>query len=107
MVVICQLMLVSTNMLSLEMRADLIGQNIRVTSIEPGFCETEFAQVRFKGDAQKASQFYQGMQALTADDIAESIYWSASLPAHMNVNKIEMMPTRQSFAGFAVHRELD
>ncbi|MCU4674163.1 SDR family oxidoreductase [Catenovulum sp. 2E275] len=95
------------NMLSLEMRADLIGKNIRVTCVEPGFCETEFAEVRFKGDLKKAKDFYQGMQALTADDIAESIYWCAALPKHMNINKIEMMPTRQSFAGFAVHRELD
>ncbi|KMT64515.1 SDR family oxidoreductase [Catenovulum maritimum] len=93
------------NMFSLELRADITGKNIRVTCIEPGYCETEFAVVRFKGDVDKASNFYQGMEPLTADDIAESIYWSASLPPHMNVNKLELMPTRQTFAGFNVERK--
>jgi NADP-dependent 3-hydroxy acid dehydrogenase YdfG len=68
-------------------------------------CETEFSVVRFKGDESKAAAVYQGMRPLSADDIAEQIHWIASLPAHVNINTLEIMPVAQSWAGFAVHRE--
>ncbi len=90
---------------SLNLRADLVGKNVRVTSVEPGMAESEFSVVRFEGDADKAAGVYKGMQPMTPDDIAESIYWVTSMPAHVNVNTIEMMPTMQAFNGFAVHRE--
>ena len=90
---------------SLNLRNDLGGSNVRVTCIEPGMCETEFSVVRFKGDEQAAAKVYQGMKPLSADDIAEQIHWVASLPAHVNINTLEIMPVAQSWAGFAVHRE--
>jgi 3-hydroxy acid dehydrogenase/malonic semialdehyde reductase len=90
---------------SLNLRNDLGGFNIRVTNIEPGMCETEFSVVRFKGDKAAADRVYQGMTPLSADDIAEQIHWVASLPAHVNINRMEIMPVAQSWAGFAVHRE--
>ena len=90
---------------SLNLRNDLGGSNVRVTCIEPGMCETEFSVVRFKGDEQAAAKVYQGMKPLSADDIAEQIHWVASLPAHVNINRLEIMPVAQSWAGFAVHRE--
>lgn len=90
---------------SLNLRNDLGGSNVRVTCIEPGMCETEFSVVRFKGDAEAAARVYQGMQPLTAADIAEQIHWVASLPAHVNINRLEVMPVAQSWAPFAVHRE--
>lgn len=89
---------------SLNLRADLLGKNIRVTSIEPGMCETEFSQVRFEGDAQKAAKVYEGVHALSADDVALTIEGILRLPSHINVNTIEIMPVQQAFAGFAVHR---
>jgi 3-hydroxy acid dehydrogenase/malonic semialdehyde reductase len=88
-----------------NMRADLLGKNIRVTNIEPGMCETEFSVVRFKGDSDKASQVYQGMEPLKGDDIAEMIYWVTQLPAHVNINQLEAMPVKQAWSPFAVHRE--
>jgi len=90
---------------SLNLRADLHGTGLRVTCIEPGMAETEFSVVRLEGDREQADSLYAGMQPLTAVDIAESVYWAASQPAHVNVNTIELMPTAQSFAGFRVHRE--
>jgi len=90
---------------SLNLRNDLGGSNVRVTNIEPGMCETEFSVVRFKGDKDAAAKVYAGMKPLSADDIAEQIHWVASLPAHVNINKLEIMPVAQSWAGFAVHRE--
>jgi len=90
---------------SLNLRNDLGGSNVRVTCIEPGMCETEFSVVRFKGDEQAAAKVYQGMKPLSADDIAEQIHWVASLPSHVNINTLEIMPVAQSWAGFAVHRE--
>jgi 3-hydroxy acid dehydrogenase / malonic semialdehyde reductase len=91
---------------SLNLRADLLGTDIRVTDIEPGMCSgTEFSNVRFKGDDEKAAKVYENTQALTADDIAETTYWVATLPAHMNINLIELMPTTQAFSSFAVHRK--
>jgi 3-hydroxy acid dehydrogenase/malonic semialdehyde reductase len=91
---------------SLNLRADLVGKNIRVTAIEPGMCSgSEFSEVRFGGDKDKAAAVYAGTQSLTPDDIAETASWLISLPAHMNVNKIEMMPTCQASAAFAVKRQ--
>lgn len=90
---------------SLNLRNDLGGSGVRVSCIEPGMCETEFSVVRFKGDESKAAAVYQGMKPLSADDIAEQIHWIAALPAHVNINTLEIMPVAQSWAGFAVHRE--
>ena len=90
---------------SLNLRADLIGTPVRVTCIEPGMCAgTEFSNVRFKGDDDKAGKVYSGVQALSADEIAETIYWSATLPSHMNINVLEVMPVQQAFSPFNIHR---
>ena len=90
---------------SLNLRSDLHGTGVRVTCVEPGMADTEFSTVRYGGDRAKADSVYAGMEPLTADDIAESIYWSATLPPHVNVNTIELMATAQSFAPFQVARE--
>ena len=90
---------------SLNLRSDLHGTGVRVTCIEPGLADTEFSAVRFSGDQAKADAVYAGMQPLTADDIAEAIYWAATQPPHVNVNRIELMATAQSFAPFQVARE--
>jgi 3-hydroxy acid dehydrogenase / malonic semialdehyde reductase len=90
---------------SLDLRSDLHGTGVRVTCVEPGMADTEFSLVRFDGDQSKADSTYAGMQPLTADDVAESIHWAASLPPHVNVNTIELMPVAQSFAPFQVARE--
>jgi 3-hydroxy acid dehydrogenase/malonic semialdehyde reductase len=90
---------------SLNLRSDLHGTGVRVTCVEPGMADTEFSLTRFSGDKTKADAVYAGMQPLTPDDVAESIYWAASLPAHVNVNTIELMPTMQSFAPFQVARD--
>ena len=90
---------------SLNLRADLLGTPVRVTCVEPGMCAgTEFSNVRFKGDDGKAESVYSGVQALSADDIAETIFWSATLPSHMNINVLEVMPVQQASAPFSVHR---
>lgn len=90
---------------SLNLRSDLHGTGVRVTCVEPGMADTEFSTVRYSGDKAKADAVYAGMQPMTADDIAESIYWAATLPEHVNVNTIELMATAQSFAPFQVARE--
>ena len=90
---------------SLNLRSDLHGTGVRVTCVEPGMADTEFSTVRFSGDKAKADDVYAGMQPMTADDIAESIYWSATMPQHVNVNVIELMATAQSFAPFQVSRD--
>lgn len=91
---------------TLNLRADLAGTGVRATNIAPGLCGgTEFSQVRYKGDEELAAKVYQDTQPLTAQDIAETALWIASLPKHININQIEMMPVCQSFAGFAIHRE--
>lgn len=91
---------------TLNLRADLLGTNVRATVIKPGMCETEFSLVRFKGDSQQAAKVYEGMQPLTAEDVAESIHWVAAQPAHVNVNILEIMPTQQAAASLSVHRDL-
>jgi serine 3-dehydrogenase (NADP+) len=90
---------------SLDLRCDLAGTGVRVTSIEPGMAETEFTIVRTGGDKQASDQLYANMNPMTAEDLAETIWWIANLPPHLNINAIELMPTSQSFAGFTVTRE--
>lgn len=90
---------------SFNLRTDLKGTNIRVTNIEPGFAQTEFSLVRFKGDKQKADSIYEGMKALKAEDIANLIVTCANLPLHVNVNSLEVMPTCQSWAGLTIERD--
>lgn len=89
---------------SLNLRADLLGSRVRVTNIEPGLAETEFSLVRFKGESDKAARFYTGTQPLQAEDIADTVYWVATRPAHVNVNTLEVMPVCQAFAPFAISR---
>jgi len=89
---------------SLNLMADLVETPIRVTNIEPGAAETEFSIVRYHGDKEKANDVYQGMQPLTAEDIAECIVWATQQPAHVNINRIEVMPTNQASAGVKTHR---
>ena len=90
---------------SLNLRADLLGTSIRITNIEPGLAETEFSVIRFKGDREKAAKVYEGIQPLTAEDIAEMICWVVSLPAHININRLEVMPVCQTWAPFAINRD--
>ena len=84
--------------LSKAMRIDLLSDNIKVTQICPGAAETEFSIVRFKGDETAAKKVYEGFQPLMARDIAESIYFCVSRPAHVNINEIIIMPTAQASA---------
>ncbi|SFK35722.1 SDR family NAD(P)-dependent oxidoreductase [Methylocapsa palsarum] len=91
---------------SLNLRADLLGTKVRVTDIEPGLVGgTEFSKVRFRGDETRAAKLYEGADALTPEDIAETVHWIASLPARMNVNSIELMPVTQAFGPLAVSRD--
>ena len=88
-----------------NLRTDLHGTGVRVTSIEPGMAETEFTLVRTGGNQAASDQLYAGAQPITAEDIAESIWWIATLPPHLNINRLEVMPVSQSAAGLQVHRE--
>ena len=90
---------------SLDLRCDLAGTGVRVTSIEPGMAETEFTLVRTGGDKAASDQLYANMEPMTAEDLADTIWWIATLPPHLNINTIEMMPTSQTFAGFTVTRQ--
>ncbi len=89
---------------SLSLRGDLQGTNVRVTNIEPGAIETQFSKVRFKGDDVRADAVYANTNNMSADDIAEAIVWSATLPPYFNVNRMEIMPTVQSFAPNPIER---
>jgi len=90
---------------SLNLRSDLHGTGVRVTCIEPGMASgTEFSDVRFRGDHDRARAVYTGVDALAPDDIAEAVHWVATLPAHVNINILEMMTVAQSFAPFQVQR---
>lgn len=89
---------------SLNLRADLLGSNIRITDLEPGLAETEFSVVRFKGNQEKADNVYRNTQPLTPQDIADNILWLLTLPDHVNVNFCEIMPVCQAFAPFAIAR---
>ena len=88
---------------SLNLRADLVGSGVRVTCVEPGMAETEFALVRLK-DAEKAKAVYQGVTPLVGADIADAIHWVVTRPPHVNVNVLEMMPESQAFSPFTVKR---
>lgn len=90
---------------SLALRADLLGTRVRVTNIEPGMAETEFSLVRFAGDEGKAAAVYRGVDPMTADDIAEAIFWAITLPARVNINRIELMPVNQATGPFALARD--
>ena len=90
---------------SLDLRCDLGGTGVRVTSIEPGMAETEFTLVRNGWDQSASDKLYAGSDPMTAEDLADLFWWVANLPAHLNVNTLELMPVRQSWAGFAVDRE--
>jgi len=90
---------------SLGLRSDLHGTGVRVTSIEPGMAETEFTLVRTSGDQTASDTLYQGAHPMTAADIAEQIFHVATLPPHLNINRLEIMPVTQSLAGFQIDRE--
>ena len=90
---------------TVNLRADLVGTGVRATNIAPGLCGgTEFSNVRMKGDDAAAAKVYEGTVPLTADDIADTAYWIATLPPHVNINYIEMMPTCQGFSPFNIKR---
>jgi len=90
---------------SLDLRCDLAGTGVRVTSVEPGMAETEFTIVRTGGDKQASDKLYAGMDPMTAEDLSDLFWWLANLPPHLNINTIELMPVSQSFAGFTINRE--
>lgn len=90
---------------SLDLRCDLEGTGVRVTSVEPGMAETEFTIVRTGGDVEASRKLYEGVNPMTAQDHADLFWWLANLPPHLNINRIELMPVNQSWAGFAIHRE--
>jgi len=90
---------------SLDLRSDLHGTGVRVTSIEPGMIETEFTLVRNGWDQSASDALYAKMNPMTAEDTADILWWVATLPAHVNVNALELMPVNQSFAGFQVARD--
>jgi 3-hydroxy acid dehydrogenase / malonic semialdehyde reductase len=90
---------------SLNLRSDLLGTKIRVTSIEPGMADTEFSVVRFNGDQASADKVYQGVHAMSADDVALVCEGVLKLPAHININSLELMPVQQAFGPFAVNRD--
>ena len=88
---------------SMNLRADLVGKNIRVTNVEPGLCsDTEFSNIRFKGDDDRAASVYENVEAVTGKEIADILYWLTTQPKHVNINRIEVMPTMQTFAGLTV-----
>ncbi|PZO89368.1 MAG: NADP-dependent 3-hydroxy acid dehydrogenase [Sphingomonas sanxanigenens] len=89
---------------SLGLRSDLHGTGVRVSVIDPGMVETEFTLVRTGGDQAASDALYAGATPMTADDIAATVLWIANLPPHLNVNRLELMPVSQSFAGFQVAR---
>ena len=90
---------------SLDLRCDLAGTGVRVTSIEPGMAETEFTLVRTGGDKEASDKLYAGANPMTAEDLADLFWWLANLAPHLNINLIELMPVSQSWAGFTVNRE--
>lgn len=90
---------------SLNLRADLAGTAVRVSNVEPGLCGgTEFSNVRFKGDDERAAKLYENVQFVTPENIAEIVLWLNQQPAHVNINRIEVMPVAQSFSPLSVSR---
>ena len=90
--------------ISQAMRADLLSAGIKVGEVRPGMVETEFSEVRFHGDRERAAGVYNGVEALQGEDIAEAIHWMLSLPAHMNVNDMVLMPTCQAGAYYTYRK---
>jgi len=90
---------------SLDLRCDLAGTGVRVTSVEPGMAETEFTIVRTGGDKAASDALYAGINPMTSEDLADLFWWLANLPPHLNINTVELMPVNQSWAGFSLHRE--
>jgi serine 3-dehydrogenase len=90
---------------SLDLRCDLAGTGVRVTSVEPGMAETEFTIVRTGGDKEASDKLYAGMNPMTSEDLADLFWWLANLPPHLNINTIELMPVTQSWGGFSINRE--
>jgi 3-hydroxy acid dehydrogenase/malonic semialdehyde reductase len=89
-----------------NLRADLVGTGVRASNLAPGLCGgTEFSRVRLHGDEAAAAKVYEGTVPLTAKDIAEAAYWVATLPPHVNINHIEMMPTCQGYGSLAIRRQ--
>ncbi len=87
------------------LRADLVGTGVRVSCVSPGMVETEFSEVRMKGDREKAAKVYERTQPLTAGDVAGIVLWICSAPAHVNINEVEVMPVCQAWGGWAVARD--
>lgn len=92
---------------SRALRADLLGKHVRVSNIEPGMAQTNFSNVRFKGDAERADKVYAGTKPMTAEDIADIIYWVTSVPSHVNVNTLEVMPVCQAWSALTVNRDME
>nr|WP_163504004.1 SDR family NAD(P)-dependent oxidoreductase [Halomonas socia] len=90
---------------SYNLRCDLKGSGVRVTDVAPGLAETEFMLVRSKGDQEASKALYDGANPLQADDIAAQVFYVASLPEHININRLEIMPTSQSWSPFSIERE--
>jgi NADP-dependent 3-hydroxy acid dehydrogenase YdfG len=91
---------------SLNLRADLVNKGINVTSLEPGLAETEFSIVRFKGDRDKASQVYKDTKVINPEDIADAVYWIATRPKNININRMEIMAGDQAFNPFNVVKRI-
>ncbi|AHC73641.1 NADP-dependent L-serine/L-allo-threonine dehydrogenase YdfG [Candidatus Endolissoclinum faulkneri L5] len=91
---------------SLNLRADLVSKNIHVTDIEPGLAETEFSEVRFKGDKKKAADIYRDVSPIKPDDIADAVFWAVSRPRNININRIEIMAGAQAFSPLNIVRGL-
>ena len=92
---------------SRTLRADLLGKQIRVSNIDPGMAETNFSRVRMNGDEEKAGNVYRGTKPLCAEDIAEIIHWVTSVPSHVNINSMEVMPVCQGWGPLAINREME
>ena len=91
---------------SLNLRADLVGKNIHVTDVEPGLAETEFSEIRFKGDKEKAAAVYNDVDPIRPDDVADAVFWAATRPKNINVNRIEIMAGAQAFSPLNVVKGL-
>ncbi len=90
---------------SYNLRCDVVGSGMRVTSVEPGLCESEFTLVRTGGNQAAYDALYKGAEAIQPEDIAETLFWIAMLPPHVNINAVELMPVSQTWAGFNIHRK--
>ena len=91
---------------SLNLRADLVGTQVRVTNLEPGnVAGTEFSNVRYHGDDDKAAQVYEGFKTMTGEDIADILLWLIESPAHINVNRLEVMPVAQTYNGLTIAKQ--